>query len=45
LRPDEIVGVIDDARAEGLDPEHAFERLILQGEWLSLNRMARIRPR
>lgn len=45
LRPDEIAGVIDDARAEGLDPEHAFDRLILQGEWLSLNRMARIRPR
>ena len=29
----------------GLDAETAFERLILQGEWLSMDRLARIRPR
>ena len=34
-----------DARGEGLDAETAFERLILQGEWLSMDRLARIRPR
>ena len=45
LEPDEIAGVIADARGEGLDPEQTFDRLILQGEWLSLNRQARIRPR
>ena len=45
LEPEEIGGVIADARAEGLDPDLTFDRLILQGEWLSLNRLARIRPR
>ena len=45
LDPDEIAGVIADARTEGLDPEQTFDRLILQGEWSSLNRLARIRPR
>ena len=45
LDPEEISSVLRDARGEGLDAETAFERLILQGEWLSLDRLARIRPR
>ncbi len=45
LDPDEVSAVLRDARSEGLDAETAFERLILQGEWLSMDRLARIRPR
>jgi len=45
LDPEEVSSVLRDARGEGLDPETAFERLILQGEWLSMDRLARIRPR
>lgn len=45
LDPDEVSAVLRDARGEGLDAETAFERLILQGEWLSMDRLARIRPR
>jgi len=45
LDPEEVSAVLADARGEGLDAETAFERLILQGEWLSMDRLARIRPR
>lgn len=45
LDPDEVSAVLRDARGEGLDAETTFERLILQGEWLSMDRLARIRPR
>ncbi len=45
LEPEEVSAVLADARGEGLDAETAFERLILQGEWLSMDRLARIRPR
>mgnify|MGYP006279618345 CR=1 FL=1 len=45
LDPDEVSAVLRDARGEQLDAETAFERLILQGEWLSMDRLARIRPR
>lgn len=41
----EIAAVIRDARGEGLDAESTLGRLILQGEWLALDSMARIRPR
>lgn len=45
LEPEDVSAVLADARGEGLDAETAFERLILQGEWLSMDRLARIRPR
>jgi hypothetical protein len=45
LEAEEVSTVLADARGEGLDAETAFERLILQGEWLSMDRLARIRPR
>jgi hypothetical protein len=45
LEAEEVSAVLADARDEGLDAETAFERLILQGEWLSMDRLARIRPR
>jgi hypothetical protein len=45
LDPEEVSAVLADARGEGLDAETAFERLILQGEWLAMDRLARIRPR
>ncbi len=45
LDPEEVSAVLADARSEGLDAEIAFERLILQGEWLAMDRLARIRPR
>jgi hypothetical protein len=45
LDPEEVGAVLRDARGEGLDAETTFERLILQGEWLSMDRLARIRPR
>ena len=45
LEAEEVSAVLADARGEGLDAETAFERLILQGEWLSMDRLARIRPR
>lgn len=41
----EIGAALADARSEGLDAEAAFDRLILQGEWLALDRLARQRPR
>lgn len=45
LEAEEVSAVLADARGEGLDAETAFERLILQGEWLAMDRLARIRPR
>ena len=45
LESEEVSAVLADARGEGLDAETAFERLILQGEWLAMDRLARIRPR
>lgn len=45
LDAEEVAAVLRDAGGEGLDAETAFERLILQGEWLSMDRLARIRPR
>ena len=45
LEAEEVGAVLRDARSEGLDAETAFERLILQGEWISMDRLARIRPR
>ncbi|MCY3015256.1 MAG: hypothetical protein NT171_11255 [Planctomycetota bacterium] len=45
IDPEEVSAVLADARSEGLDAEIAFERLILQGEWLAMDRLARIRPR
>ena len=45
LDPEEVSAVLADARSEGLDAEIAFERLLLQGEWLAMDRLARIRPR
>ena len=45
LDDEEVGAVLRDARSEGLDAETAFERLILQGEWLAMDRLARIRPR
>jgi len=41
----EIAAAIADARSEGLDADETFDRLILQGEWLTLDRLARQRPR
>ena len=45
LEAEEITAGINDARSEGLDATLTFERLLLQGEWLSLHSTARIRPR